>query len=339
MFARLEEVDPKMARRLHVNNVRKVQRSLQVFYQTGVPHSELLERQEREQRNSERFFDACAFWVNASKPVLAERLEKRVDKMLATGLVEEIKTLRTHVKAHPPPRVGTSDSDEEADASVGILQAIGYKEFQPYFDALEAAESLSDHDGVPRPDVDAVLRECVEQLNIATRQYARRQLSWIRNKFVTKNIPVYEVDSSDVELWDERVARPAIEIAKRFLAGEPLAPAYKSVQEQRPDAARGRSLAAKFAENECEICGGRKFLGETQWREHLASKGHKYHVKRVELEKAGLTRGHKDRRPIEQTANTTSDELGSASNSDSSGDGNGVDAAENSPKRHKPASD
>jgi tRNA dimethylallyltransferase len=334
MFARLQEVDPEMARRLHANNARKVQRSLQVFYQTGVPHSELLARQEREQRGSQRYFDACAFWVHATQPVLTARLETRVDKMLVAGLVDEIKTLRAHVKAHPPPRVGAND---ELDASVGILQAIGYKEFQPYFDALDAAES-DDGGGDAPPDVDSVLRECVEQLNVATRQYARRQLSWIRNKFVTKNIPVYQVDSSDVDKWDESVARPAIDIASRFLAGEAIAPAYKSVQEQRPETARGRSLADKFAENECEICGGRKFLGDTQWREHLSSKGHKYHMKRVELEKAGVTRGHKIRRPIQPT-DTTLNEAGSASNSDSSSKGDDADAAESSPKRHKPTAD
>lgn len=342
MFARLQEVDPEMARRLHVHNTRKVRRSLQVFYQTGVPHSELLARQEREPRDSQRYFDACALWVHASPPVLAARLETRVDEMLAAGLVDEIKALRALVKAHhPPPRVGATD---EPDASVGILQAIGYKEFQPYFDALEAAESLGDGGtgDAPPPDVDAVLRECVEQLNVATRQYARRQLSWIRNKFVTKDIPVYQVDSSDVDAWDERVARPAIDIASRFLSGEAIAPAYRSVQELRPEAARGRSLADKFAENECAVCGGRKFLGDTQWREHLSSKGHRYHMKRVELERAGVTRGHKNRRSTAyQTEVAVDDGAGGASTSDSisKGDDEDADAAETLLKRHKAATD
>lgn len=324
LFAKLQEVDPAMARRLHVNNVRKVQRSLQVFYQTGVPHSELLDRQEREQRNSERYFDACAFWVNASKPVLAERLEKRVENMLSSGLVDEIKSLRAYVKANPPPRVGGADCDDEGDNSVGILQAIGYKEFQPYFDAIEASEDESDPD-----KLDDILRDCVEQLNVATRQYARRQLSWIRNKFVTKNIPVYEVDSSNVSLWDELVEFPATEIARLFLAGEPIAPKYTSYQEQHPETSCTRSLESKFVENVCEICGGRQFLGEKQWQEHLSSKGHKYHIRRGEMEKAGITRPRKSRRPTnlndddEQTS--TTEQPATKQNS----------AGENSPKRHK----
>ena len=49
-----------------------------MFFQTGVPHSELLAQQEREQLQTEKYFDACAFWINCSnKAVLAERLVKR----------------------------------------------------------------------------------------------------------------------------------------------------------------------------------------------------------------------------------------------------------------------
>ncbi|RLN70805.1 hypothetical protein BBJ28_00010190 [Nothophytophthora sp. Chile5] len=282
LYARLQAVDPAMAIRLHANNVRKVQRSLQVFEQTGVPHSELLARQEQEQRNIERYFDACAFWVHASKPVLSERLTKRVDNMLSSGLVEEIRGLRAHVKEHPPRfnTEGDDAEDEEEPNSVGILQAIGYKEFQPYFDALEATDGSADD---PKA-VEGIFDSCVEQLNVATRQYARRQLSWIRNKFVTKNIPVYQVDSSDVTQWDTLVAQPAMEIARQFLNGDTIS-THETVQQRNPEAARAASLEDKFVQNKCEICGDRQFTGKKQWAEHLRSKGHKYHIKRVEIEK------------------------------------------------------
>ncbi|ETN04631.1 tRNA dimethylallyltransferase [Phytophthora nicotianae INRA-310] len=214
LYARLQAVDPVMAARLHVNNVRKIQRSLQVFEQTGVAHSELLAQQEQEQRNIEKYFDACAFWVHASKPVLSERLAKRVDTMLSSGLVEEIRGLRAHVKENPPRMHPDSDDEEDAQNSVGILQAIGYKEFLPYFDAIEANNGAQEEGST---ELETILNACIEQLNIATRQYARRQLSWIRNKFVTKNIPVYQVDSSDVSKWETLVAQPAIGIAQKFL--------------------------------------------------------------------------------------------------------------------------
>ncbi|KAG1703252.1 hypothetical protein DVH05_008162 [Phytophthora capsici] len=283
LYARLQAVDPVMAARLHVNNVRKVQRSLQVFEQTGIPHSELLAQQEKEQRNTERYFDACAFWVHASKPVLSERLAKRVETMLSSGLVEEIRGLRAHVKENPPRLNPDSDDEEEAQNSVGILQAIGYKEFQPYFDALEAGE------GDPKA-LETILNACIEQLNGATRQYARRQLSWIRNKFVTKNIPVYQVDSSDVAKWDRLVAEPAIEIARKFLNDDEIS-TFQTVQQQKPEEAQAATLEDKFQKNTCMICNGREFTGKTQWAEHLRSKGHKYHLKRERIEKERAERG------------------------------------------------
>ncbi|GMF35834.1 unnamed protein product [Phytophthora fragariaefolia] len=286
LYARLQAVDPAMAARLHMNNVRKVQRSLQVFEQTGVPHSELLAQQEREQRNVEKYFDACAFWVHASKPVLSERLVKRVETMLSTGLVEEIRGLRAHVKENPPKFNPDSDDEEEAQNSVGILQAIGYKEFQPYFDALEATNRTADD---PKA-IETILEACIEQLNVATRQYARRQLSWIRNKFVTKNIPVYQVDSSDVSKWDALVAQPAIEIAQKFLKDEEIT-SHQTVQQQKPEAAQAATLEDKFQKNKCMVCNGREFTGKTQWAEHLRSKGHKYHLKRIQIEKERAERG------------------------------------------------
>ncbi|KAF1335393.1 tRNA dimethylallyltransferase, partial [Globisporangium splendens] len=292
LYEALRAVDPVMAARLHVNNVRKVQRSLEVFRQTGIPHSEHIARQESEKRNVEKYFDACAFWVHcADKSTLADRLAKRVDTMIATGLADEIKTLRAHVKANPPrlhPKGDANDDDDsEPDNSVGILQAIGYKEFQPYFDALEAIEA-SPEEADTEEDTHQRLRrifdECVEQLNVATRQYARRQLSWIRNRFVTRNIPVYQVDSSDVSQWETLVKEPSVQIAQDFLGNRAIVSKFQSVQEMQPDA-KELSLDDKYRETICEICGGRKFTGTKQWDAHLKSKGHKFHLKRIELEK------------------------------------------------------
>ncbi|RLN44378.1 hypothetical protein BBO99_00000849 [Phytophthora kernoviae] len=286
LYARLQSVDPVMAARLHVNNVRKVQRSLQVFEQTGVPHSELLAQQEREQRNVEKYFDACAFWVHANKPVLSERLAKRVNTMLSSGLVDEIRGLRAHVKENPPRLNPGSEEEEEAPNSVGILQAIGYKEFQPYFDALETDDGPAEGS----KELEAVFDSCVEQLNVATRQYARRQLSWIRNKLVTKNIPVYQVDSSDVAQWDTIVAQPTIEIAQKFLKDEEIT-THQSMQQQNPETSRAATLEDKFQQNTCNICGDRQFTGKKQWSEHLRSKGHKYHLKRIQIEMERAERG------------------------------------------------
>lgn len=280
-----------MATRLHINNKRKVLRSLEVFYQTGVPHSQHIERQARENLQTEKYFDACALWVHCTKKdVLAKRLADRVATMVETGLVDEIKALRVQVTANPPRFDADRGNADDVDGSVGILQAIGYKEFQPYLEALDshavASDSPTDESAAAedqKHQPDKVFGECLEQLNVATRQYARRQLSWIRNRFVPNNIPVYQVDSSDVSQWQQAVAMPAIQIARDFLAGRPIE-AYKSLQEVRPDEFQVTSLEDKYVENICEICGDRKFTGKRQWAEHLRSKGHKYHIKRVAIE-------------------------------------------------------
>uniref|UniRef100_K3W7G0 tRNA dimethylallyltransferase n=1 Tax=Globisporangium ultimum (strain ATCC 200006 / CBS 805.95 / DAOM BR144) TaxID=431595 RepID=K3W7G0_GLOUD len=311
LYEALRAVDPVMAARLHVNNVRKVQRSLEVFRQTGIPHSKHIARQESEKRNVEKYFDACAFWVHcADKSMLADRLAKRVDTMIATGLADEIKTLRAHVKANPPrlrPKendANDDNGDSEPDNSVGILQAIGYKEFQPYFDALEAIETENPQGEDTEEDTQQQLRrifdECVAQLNVATRQYARRQLSWIRNRFVTRNIPVYQVDSSDVSQWETLVKEPSVQIAQDFLANRAIAPKFQSVQEMQPDA-KELSLDDKYRETICEICGGRKFTGTKQWDAHLKSKGHKFHLKRIELENDPQVNYRKQRRAQVET--------------------------------------
>ncbi|TYZ62604.1 hypothetical protein PybrP1_002364 [[Pythium] brassicae (nom. inval.)] len=287
LYKQLRDVDPAMAARLHVNNVRKVQRSLQVFRQTGTPHSEHLARQEREQLQLDTYFDACAFWVHCSKPVLAERLATRVDTMIRAGLADEIRGLRAIVRAHPPRLdAAATTAPAEHENAVGILQAIGYKEFQPYFDALEAQQEEKATPAAAPDDLQRVFDDCVEQLNVATRQYARRQLTWIRNRFVTRNIPVYQVDSSDIAQWGAAVATPATRIAEAFLAGRAVPEPYTSVQAAQPDA-RELSQADKHSEKLCEICGGRKLTGTKEWAAHVASKGHRFHLKRLAIEASG----------------------------------------------------
>ncbi|DAZ99794.1 TPA: hypothetical protein N0F65_001303 [Lagenidium giganteum] len=323
LHARLREVDPVMASRLHENNTRKIQRSLEVFYQTGKRHSDLIAEQEKQQRQLEKYYEGCAFWIHCNKQVLAERLAKRVDKMMDAGLVDEITRLRAHVKANPP-KYNPEDTDEPENA-VGILQAIGYKEFQPYLDALEAPENEAKPDA---EGLDKVLSECVEQLNIATRQYARRQLTWIRNRFVTRNIPVYEVDSSDVSVWDTAVAAPAIEIARQFLAGQQVT--TPSIQAQNPDN-KELTLAEKYIENVCAICGDRKFTGAKQWKEHLRSKGHKYHLVRVAREKEQHEREAAQEQATTQPTENGTEETANTEDSSARDDADG----ESSPKRAK----
>ncbi|KAF0697788.1 Aste57867_11547 [Aphanomyces stellatus] len=285
-YQKLVEVDPEMAQRWHSKDVRRVQRSLEVFYQTGTKHSELIAKQTAEA--SETLFDACMLWVDCERAVLNERLDKRVDKMVDDGLVPEIEDLMASIKDHlaaSPIPLGLK----------GISQAIGFKEFQPY---LQAKES----EIIPLPQV---LADCIVDLKTGTRQYAKRQITWIRNRIVPRNIPVYKLDTTDASQWATKVTAPALAIAGAFLKNEP-----SPVAACKPDGDAGDdSAVSKAVKNMCEPCGNREFVGLAQWNEHLRSKGHRFHMKRLRLLESGqLFERGPPKKAKEVTAATTAAE-------------------------------
>ncbi|RHY60650.1 hypothetical protein DYB38_000576 [Aphanomyces astaci] len=239
----------------------RVQRSLEVFYQTGTKHSDWIAKQVGE--NDETLFDACMLWVDCDRSVLAQRLDARVDNMVQDGLVPEIEALMDNIQHHlaaSPIALGLK----------GISQAIGFKEFQPYLKAKEEGS----------PYTTTVLAECIEQLKVGTRQYAKRQITWIRNRIVPRNIPVYKLDTTDVTQWPVNVTTPAMSIVSAFLRNDPSpVPACIS----QVDGENG----AKKVKNMCEPCGNREFVGLVQWHEHLRSKSHRFHMKRLRLLETG----------------------------------------------------
>ena len=138
----LKEVDPESAAAIHENNIKRVIRALEIYKCTGKKKSELdsLSKQEKPPYDSTVIFLNCK-----NRDLLYERIEKRVDLMLENGLLDEARSLYE------------AGYLKEQYTSYG---AIGYKELIPYF---ENKKSLS---------------ECVADLKIATRHYAKRQLTW-----------------------------------------------------------------------------------------------------------------------------------------------------------------
>ena len=143
LHARLREVDPESAARLHPNDVKRVIRALEIAIGTGVTMSAKTTGF-REQRESPYAF--CLIGLTMEREVLYDRINKRVDAMIEAGLVDEVRRLLA--RGVPP----------EATA----MQAIGYKEIVPHLT-----------EGLP-------LEEAVERLKRDTRRYAKRQLSWFR---------------------------------------------------------------------------------------------------------------------------------------------------------------
>lgn len=91
MFKKLQELDPVMASRLHINNTRRVRRGLEVLYQTGKRQSDLLDEQQNSRKNAQRLFDASALMLHCQHETLLARLEKRYVKgsiFCLSGLTE-----------------------------------------------------------------------------------------------------------------------------------------------------------------------------------------------------------------------------------------------------------
>lgn len=96
--------------------------------------------------------------------------------MIDTGLFDEIKDLRNHVVQGKIKMPGI----ELEKYQRGLWQAIGYKEFDPYFEALEGGKDAA--------ELEKIKSECTERMKAATRRYAKSQIKWIRNKLVPTSL-------------------------------------------------------------------------------------------------------------------------------------------------------
>ena len=142
LWEKLKEVDPKAAEKLHPNNQNRIIRALEVYKLSG---STITEAQEKS-RLSESPYKACFIMPYHPREILYQRIDKRVDIMLEMGLLEEAKEFFTHKDY------------------VTAAQAIGYKELKSYLDGEKSLE------------------ECVDKLKQATRNYAKRQLTWFNKE-------------------------------------------------------------------------------------------------------------------------------------------------------------
>jgi tRNA dimethylallyltransferase len=142
LHARLAAVDPHAAARIHVNDRKRLVRALEVFELTGKPISSFQIDWESGKMRHE------AVWVGLAwdREVLNKRINARVKAMMAAGWVEEVRALLQ--------RYG------ELSATAG--EATGYREL---IEHVQGRMSLED---------------AVEQIKIATRQLARRQMKWLK---------------------------------------------------------------------------------------------------------------------------------------------------------------
>jgi tRNA dimethylallyltransferase len=285
LLAKLKEVDPIMADRWHPNERRKIQRSLEIYLKTGKPASQIYDEQRLRREHSPdpsddatdrngagMRFPTLVFWVHANKDVLYSRLDGRVEKMLTKGLLQEVDSLtkfKQDYEAHPGALV---------DHSRGIWVSIGYKEFLNYQNALADKEKSS-------TDLKRLKNEGAEKTQAATRQYANRQIKWIRIKLLNAFVGagqqdnVFLLDGTDLSKWDKNVVLPALKVTEQFLDGkilpdpsslsvaasELLTPKRSYDLGQRPDLWQKRI---------CDTC-GTVAVTENDWSLHTKSRAHR----------------------------------------------------------------
>jgi tRNA dimethylallyltransferase len=183
LYDRLCEVDPDSASAIHKNNVKRVIRALEIFECCGTPKSVL----DKASRERGLLYDATVIGLRYhSRELLYSRIDQRVDIMLSDGLYDEVVRLKA---------AGVFERNATA------AQAIGYKELLGVLDGT------------------ATLAEAVDGLKMATRHYAKRQMTWFSAKpYVTW---IYaDTEDGQMRAFEELLDEAMDVVTSRGLRGE-----------------------------------------------------------------------------------------------------------------------
>lgn len=289
ILAKLRELDPVMAERWHPNDRRKIQRSLEICLKTGKPASQIYAEQKisknvpagtdselvpvtiLEEEPPSLIEPTLVLWVHAAAEVLKERLDSRVLDMVCSGLLDEVRTMDDFL--HAQEAVG-----ETIDRTRGIWVSIGYKEFEDYQKALRSGS-------VSSSELAKLKQDGIESTQAATRQYAKRQVRWIRIKLLNALLKAkssdttFLLDGSDINNWHKTVAEPGVELARQFLEEEQLPdPTTVSHAAKEMLTPKSEDLSQRpdlWEKQVCEACDGVVCVTPATWETHLKSKGHK----------------------------------------------------------------
>ncbi|MBR4647696.1 MAG: tRNA (adenosine(37)-N6)-dimethylallyltransferase MiaA [Bacteroidales bacterium] len=141
LHAQLQLLDPEYAAIVNPNDSKRMMRALEVSLQTGKPYSEHLHK-----KQVTRDFNIEKYYLNRPREELFDRINRRVDKMMADGLLEEARSLLPYRHLNP-------------------LNTVGYKELFDYFDGK------------------CTLEQAVTDIKTHTRRYAKRQLTWFKREY------------------------------------------------------------------------------------------------------------------------------------------------------------
>ena len=141
LYEEAKKIDEKAMEKISSNDKKRIIRILEIYKATGKNKTE----QEIQSRKNEVKYDYKVFGINIERPILYERINKRVDIMLEQGLIDEVKKLIKKYSEFPT-----------------AMQAIGYKEIVQYLNNELTKE------------------EAIEKIKQETRRYAKRQITWFK---------------------------------------------------------------------------------------------------------------------------------------------------------------
>ena len=167
LHERLKEIDPEAAEAIPPGNVKRVIRAIE-FYKT---HHEKISSHNKEQKEKESPYDFAFFVLTDERPLLYERIDKRVNLMLEKGLIDEVRALKS----------------EGLTRSHISMQGLGYKEILAW---LEGEISLD---------------EAVYILKRDTRHFAKRQITWFKRERDVKWLDKSEFEHNDDAVLEEMI--------------------------------------------------------------------------------------------------------------------------------------
>ena len=141
LYEQAKKIDPKAMEKISFNDKKRIIRVLEIFHSTGKNKTQ----QEIESRKKELKYNYKVFAINIERQKLYERINKRVDIMIAQGLIDEVKHILKKYKEFPT-----------------AMQAIGYKEVVEYLNGLITKD------------------EAIEKIKQESRRYAKRQITWFK---------------------------------------------------------------------------------------------------------------------------------------------------------------
>lgn len=144
LWDRLNRIDPQYAQKIGKNDRIRIIRAMEIYYNNGIPPSEIFKQTQTPFFN----YKFIRIGLNMEREELYNRIEKRVDKMIDNGLLEEVKGLREKYPYNCPP-----------------FLSVGYKEILKYLN-----NEIS-------------FKEAVDLIKQHTRNFAKRQLSWFRQEY------------------------------------------------------------------------------------------------------------------------------------------------------------